>query len=140
MSIETELQDLYEATGRLTPAEVVEKAANPLSAMHPYFQWDDTAAAEAYRKIQAGKLIRSMKIKFQPSPTVEPIRMPLYYNAGQVGGEKEYKPITTLQNDPDDYAKALANARRELEQTRQRYENLNLLNLAVEVFSGRKPE
>lgn len=51
-----------QADGVLTPQAVVAEARNRASPLHGWFVWDDTAAAEAYRLIQARALITSVKI------------------------------------------------------------------------------
>jgi len=43
--------------GVLYPADVVDFARNPKTALHSAFQWDDTKAAEAFRLHQARQLI-----------------------------------------------------------------------------------
>lgn len=48
--------------GRLSPAAVLDAARDPQSLLHDQFEWNDGAAAEAFRLIQAGALIRRIKI------------------------------------------------------------------------------
>lgn len=48
--------------GRLDPERVVEAARNPKSALHACFEWDDSAAAHAWRIAQARALIRSAEV------------------------------------------------------------------------------
>lgn len=75
MSLEQELSDIYRRNGELTAALVVEAARPVGSPLHDRFEWDDHVAGEAYRRIQAGALIRSVKIRYgddsdRPSRTV----------------------------------------------------------------------
>lgn len=44
------------------PSAVVDAARDPGSALHQFFTWDDTAAAEKYRLDEARQLITSVKI------------------------------------------------------------------------------
>lgn len=46
--------------GELTPKDVLDDARNPNSPLHSYFEWSESAAAEAYRLQQARGLIRSV--------------------------------------------------------------------------------
>lgn len=46
--------------GELTPQDVVNDARNDNSPLHSFFEWDDSAAAEAHRLAQARGLIRSV--------------------------------------------------------------------------------
>lgn len=49
--------------GEVTPVTIVDAARNPKSPLHPHFEWDTTAAAEAYRREQARDLIRIVRIR-----------------------------------------------------------------------------
>jgi hypothetical protein len=62
--LRTELLSIREDKGRLTAALVVEAARPADAPLHGRFTWDDTAAAERYRILQAGKLIRSVRVTF----------------------------------------------------------------------------
>ena len=57
------LQELYDTHGALTPDLVVREARDPGHPLHAAFEWDDKAAADGYRRKQAGDLIRSVKIR-----------------------------------------------------------------------------
>lgn len=48
--------------GDLRPGDVVESARRKASPIHGFFEWSDTAAAEAYRLEQARHLIRSIVV------------------------------------------------------------------------------
>lgn len=60
--LRTALQAIYDDRGKLTPADVVDTARPADHPLHGRFEWDDTAAGEAYRRHQAQQLIRSVKI------------------------------------------------------------------------------
>lgn len=58
-----EIEALIDRHGnRVTAQLIVEAAANPASAMHDHFLWDDTEAAKRYRLTQAGALLRRFQI------------------------------------------------------------------------------
>jgi len=61
------LRNLETRAGYLDPDVVVEEARDPESDLHPYFEWDDTLAGQAYRLAQAGDLIRRVKIEIKTS-------------------------------------------------------------------------
>lgn len=46
--------------GELTPQDVLDDARHDNSPLHTFFEWDDSAAAEAYRLQQARGLIRAV--------------------------------------------------------------------------------
>lgn len=55
---ELELIQSKDEEGRLRAEAVVEYARNPKTALHSCFEWDDTAAAVAWRLEQARQIIR----------------------------------------------------------------------------------
>ena len=63
------LEDLGSATdGYLTPQQVVDHARDKDSALHPLFEWVDSVAAEAYRREQAGAMMRALQIHYEVEP------------------------------------------------------------------------
>ena len=65
------LTDIYERNGKLTPEIVVEEARPEGAPLHHRFEWDDSVAGEAYRRVQASELVRSVKIQLPDSPKGE---------------------------------------------------------------------
>jgi hypothetical protein len=56
------IKEIAEKNGKCTPKDVLEVARNKESILHPMFEWDDRKAGEAFRKQQAGSLIRSIQV------------------------------------------------------------------------------
>lgn len=56
-----ELQRLTNA-GASTNADVVDAARPEEAVLHPYFEWDDNRAAEAYREHQAETITRTVRV------------------------------------------------------------------------------
>jgi hypothetical protein len=56
------LTNLEKPDGRLLEEDVVADARNPASPLHPHFEWDNRAAAEAHRLQQARQLIRMVRV------------------------------------------------------------------------------
>jgi len=83
-SIKEELEAIA-AGGVLYPADVVEAARNPNSAMHSQFEWDDSEAAEAYRLQQARALIRRVKVNVIRSDQ-EVVHIPSFTRSGASSG------------------------------------------------------
>lgn len=65
--LRTHLTSLYIERGQLTPQDVVDNARPTESPLHHRFEWNDALAGEAYRRVQAQQLIRSVKISFPES-------------------------------------------------------------------------
>ena len=59
-----------DADGLISPDAVVEAARDPRSALHRFFTWDDSAAAEMYRKVQARQLIRTVVVREHNEPAL----------------------------------------------------------------------
>ena len=65
MSLRDELSTIRAAHGKLTPQFVLDDARDKNHPLHTRFEWDDTAAAEAYRLVQAHALITSVKVIYK---------------------------------------------------------------------------
>ncbi len=59
--IEHELEKIEQKHGVVTPVQMLEEARNPSHALHRFFEWDDTVAAEKYRLTQATHYIMATK-------------------------------------------------------------------------------
>lgn len=103
MAFENERDYLLELAeqndGVLTTEAVLEDAKQETSPLHRHFQWDDTVAAEAYRRWQARSLIAKCKITIEPR-TESTIRafVSLPSDRGMDGG---YRVTTTVLSDED---------------------------------------
>ena len=60
--------------GPLQAQDLVEDARHPISPIHPYFEWDDQAAAEQYRIVQARHYLRSITIVREESDPEDQVR------------------------------------------------------------------
>ncbi|WP_432678085.1 hypothetical protein ACRAJ3_25330 [Rhodococcus pyridinivorans] len=65
------LTGIYRQRGELTPQLVVDEAREETHPLHSRFEWDDAVAGEAYRRVQAAEIIRSVKIVFDETPQGE---------------------------------------------------------------------
>ncbi len=118
-----QLQAIYDKHERLTPALVVEEARDESHPLHNRFEWDDAVAGEAWRKRQAGDLIRSVKIKrvtkgnasmsFPKVRAFQPIRT----DDGYV-----YEPSEVVASDPFLTKMLLRDMEREWRTMRDRYD------------------
>lgn len=72
--IASELKRIQAEQSVVTPQAVVEAARPKTSPLHRYFEWDNTKAAENYRKWQARELILSVYIQDDDDPDAGPVR------------------------------------------------------------------
>ena len=112
--------------GVLKPAEVVQFARNPKTALHAKFVWDNDAAAEAYRIYQARQLIR-VTVSMIPSTETNArvfvsLRSDRKNNEG--GG---YRAVVDVLSDEEQQAEMLADALAELNVFRRKYSRLRQL-------------
>jgi len=96
--------------GLIQPQAVVEAAEDPHSALHEYFEWDDTAAAASFRLVQARHLIARVTVR-----VVE--RRPEYVNVAVRNADtgtvrRGYVAMERAVTDPDMFDQVVSEARR----------------------------
>ena len=100
--------------GLLTPELVVDESREENAPLHPVFEWDDKKAAEHYRVMQAGSLIRNVTVKIEEAPRMEPTRA--FVNIAPVGKRKGvFVSIKSAMDDADSRETVIARALAELE-------------------------
>lgn len=112
--------------GELTPKDVVDDARNRNSPLHPFFEWDNTAAAEAYRLSQARGLIRSVVAIYRDDaapggPAI--VRMAAYSHISEPGAP-HYRETSEAMQLTKTRQLVLQRAWRELQAWRKRYKDL----------------
>lgn len=103
---------------------VVARARDETSALHSFFEWDDSEAAEKYRLSQASGLIR-MAVTVLPGSN-EPIRALVSLSTDQTHGGG-YRRIKDVMNDPQQRAVLLQGALAELRMIERKYKHLQEL-------------
>ncbi len=114
-----------QAGGKLTPDVVLEDARNPNSPLAPYFEWDDTEAARQYRIQQARGLIRSVVVRYRPTPDAPPRTVRAFLSTSDNEGRSHYTPSIHVMTDEQMRARAIRKAWDELQAFRKRYEELS---------------
>jgi len=112
------LVELYERDGVLEPAAVVAEAASPTSPLHSHFVWDNSVAADRYRRIQAGRLISSpqLRIRIEPERTIS---VPRFTRVAESGGYVSTDEAITQHRE-----EVLQRLLRDLSALRRRYQHL----------------
>jgi hypothetical protein len=134
------LYELAEANeGRIEPDLVVEAARDESSPLHRLFTWDDSQAAERYRLLQAGALIRRIKITvLRSDPVTNSIRVENVRaiespaterdRKGEASKGGSYIRTAKIAKDPELRASMVATALVELTAIRKRYARLSELS------------
>ena len=139
--VKTALADIAAKNGGyLRPELVVEAAKNPSNPLHNRFEWDDTEAARYYRNMQAGQLIRWIKVVIvrqeTESKVVQFTTTRQYQSLEEDRGSEagSYQPIDVIMSDQDKKTKLLSQVLRELQAYRKRYSEIaELANVWSEI-------
>jgi len=112
----------------LNPAHVVQAARDPHHVLHDEFEWDDDAAAENYRMVQAGALIRRVKFTLirQASTDKQLVIQTTRAFQSRPSQRKDggYETVDTIMSDPVKRDELIDQVLRELAAYRKRYANL----------------
>jgi len=124
----------YANNGYLKPELVVEAASDPMSPIHDRFEWDDTEAARYYRNVQAGVLIRTIKIHIvrKPVEASQPVLIETTRAFQSLPSDRShdpethgsFQPVEKIMTDPEKRQELLATALKELAAYRKRYSNI----------------
>lgn len=112
-----------------SPEQIVEAAKDENSELHKCFTWDDTVAAENWRKHQARMLVAQLVVRTETGDN-EPVAVRVISSTGT---RNEYKPTVKLIEVEQDYADLLARAIRELKAIQLKYKAVNELR---EIFEA----
>jgi hypothetical protein len=108
-----------ERGGRLTPKAVVEAARDEASPLHLHFEWDDAAAAEAYRRDQAREIIRVVRVEDDDGEV-----RPAYFSVRSKGGQS-YAALEDVLSSRDLQLEVRRAAKRDLDAWESRYRELS---------------
>lgn len=121
-----ELEKIKSETGDLHPAAVVRYAKSPKSAMHNFFQWNDSKAADRFRESQARHLIvsiREIKITVINKKTKREIIRPWFPK--KPGSNKGYWHSDEIKKDHERIQDTINRAQIDLEGWMKRYEQIH---------------
>jgi len=125
MSLREQLQRIYDAHGKLTPAIVVDEARAPSDPLHNHFDWDDAVAGEAWRHEQARRLIRSVRVVYREADDVHPERSVRAFHAVRSDKGHVYEPTDVVAQDPVIAQLVLQDMAREWQALKRRYEQFS---------------
>lgn len=129
------LHHLVTTKGGLDVEDILRIARDPGSPLHRYFDWNDTTAAEAWRREQAGTLIRRVRIVRSDS-TGNTYRVRAFVARRDVEGRRDasstgqYMPI---EDAAEDEAALLAAIQRDVDALLRKYRGTQAL---LDILSG----
>lgn len=126
--------------------EIVNAARSEHSPLHPYFEWDDSIAAEEYRKRQARNMAAAIVVKVvdrrgQPQEVraFHAVRIEQKPNVNiieEATTPKHYVPVDKVRNDEELSEQVIAEAKRQLTGWMARYNAYRSLFPAFEQELG----
>lgn len=116
--------------GHLTPAAVVEAAANKRSPLHRHFEWDDAVAAQSWRLDQARHLVRVIRVE-------EGDETPRAFLSISDKGGVSYRTLGEVRSSSALQLLVLKQAERDLEAFERRYRDLTEVCEAVSIARER---
>lgn len=96
------------------PHKIVEEAKDARSYFHPFFEWNDTMAAGAYRLAQARALIASVKIIVHDEDPEDMRRARAFYSVSD-RRNRAYFDVQSIRSSPELQKRLLEQVDRELQ-------------------------
>lgn len=115
--------------GMVTAEDLVECSRSGNAVLHSCFDWNDTEAAEKYRRQQARNLIGSIEVRYEPAPEVTTRGFEIV----RVEANRGYRETSVIMGNRDEREQLLQRAQRELQSFRKRHASLVELQ---EVFAS----
>lgn len=110
--------------GNLLAKDVVEESRPETAVLHNCFEWNDAVAAERFREVQAGNIIRNITVVHDEDEVgKESVEIRAF-----VSVQKSYQPIQVIVNDQEKMSELLSSALRELNAFRTKYSVLTELS------------
>lgn len=126
---ETVYKEIAALGDSFSPEQIVEAAREEGTELHKCFTWDDTVAAENWRRHQARVLVAQLVIKTETADK-EPVAVRVIASTAT---RNEYKPVVKLIEAEQGYADLLARAINELKAFQQKYKAITELR---EIFAA----
>ena len=120
-----EVCERLDRSGNLTPMALVDEGRDPKSPLHGCFEWDDASAAEKYREVQAGRIIRSIVVDIEG--VQEPTRAFVSVAISDDGNGKTYMGVEAALSNEETRECVLASAIAELKAFERKYAHLEEL-------------
>lgn len=123
-------REIQQIGDQYTPQDVLEYARDPQTELHKCFDWDNTTAAEKWRRQQARWVCNSLVVTVikEEQPSRE------YRIIQHDTEERVYRPVVLTVHNKEQYGRLLDMAKRELKAFKERYaEIVELRNVIEEI-------
>ena len=130
-----------ECAGHDLAVNVLAAARDGDPALHGYFEWDDSEAAEQYRLAQAQTLVRRVKVRLVRQDNPEPVIVRAYVAARELPAEDDRPPgsflaIEEIAGATADQAALMESIRRDVTRLRRKYQSVaDFLSLLGDVIT-----
>jgi hypothetical protein len=127
------IRALAEKHGKITAELVLKSAEKKSSPLHSHFDWDDSSAARRYRLVQAGELIRRIKVEYIVSET-NTVRVRAFHNVSDQAEEDPetyYVSLSEALTVESYHAQLMANCKRDMNAFRQKYAALSEVSCVI---------
>ena len=133
------LEAIEKDHGGVTPAVVVDEARPITSVLHPFFEWDDSVAAENHRREQARALVQAVVVKaYDNEETRSPTRA--FVSVMSETDGRSYVGIATAMSNTEMREQVFERARSEIEDWRNRYWSLQEFAKVFEAIDKSLPK
>lgn len=116
-----ELERIYTENGELQPEQIVDASRPTDAPLHPCFEWNDTIAAEQWRKQQARVMTCNITVQVDATDS-KPHETRAFVNV-----QSSYRPIRVVLNNETQRQELLQTAMREMISFRNKYNTLSQL-------------
>ena len=131
-AVAAEVMDRLAEEDRLNAQELVDESRPEDAPLHCEFEWDDSIAAEEWRKEQARALIRHLVVRIEANEQEYPTRQ--YFMVQKEANT--YEPIQVILKDEDKTSMLLEQAKRELQSFKAKYAGLKELAAVISAIDS----
>lgn len=129
-TVADEIADIGESA---TAEQIVDKAKDENTELHKCFTWDDEAAAEKYRIIEARQIVRCLVREELPDAKNDMPPLRVFYKTNNGEGYKHIE--RTIIKKEDEYQALLARAMMELRAFKAKYSMLEELREILDLIA-----
>ena len=131
------IEKIIKKKGKVTPASLLDEAKHDKHPLHDYFEWNNTIAAEKYRRVQAGYLIRHITIESKAGED-NPVSIRAFISVMSDNNKKHFTTITSAMKDPALRNQVLQKAMEDLVVWEKRYKDLKEFSSVFEAIKAVK--